>query len=320
MGDFSDAPHAPADRSAPILVTGAHRSGSTWVGRMLAASPRLHYVDEPFHPRHHPGVLGAATPRWFTYVTAENEETYLPAMRRTLALRFDHGRELAAVLLDRRNPRTALRLARGFRQARVAGSHALLKDPVAVFSTPWLVERFGVRPVLVVRHPAAFASSIVTRGWGHPFGHFLDQPLLMRDHLAPYADEIGRAAADPPDLLAQAALLWRLVYATVDRFRREHPEWIVVRHHELAADPFRAFGSLYERLDLPYGARERAVVADHVGSPQRQTVPAAPDDLVRSPAETRHGWRDRLDEEQSERLRESLGDLWPRFYDSWEES
>ena len=33
----------PADRR-PILVTGAHRTGTTWVGRLLAAPPghRLH--------------------------------------------------------------------------------------------------------------------------------------------------------------------------------------------------------------------------------------------------------------------------------------
>ena len=26
---------------APILVTGAHRTGTTWVGKMLAASPQV---------------------------------------------------------------------------------------------------------------------------------------------------------------------------------------------------------------------------------------------------------------------------------------
>ena len=34
---------------APILVTGAHRSGTTWVGRMLCASGEAHYVSEPFN-------------------------------------------------------------------------------------------------------------------------------------------------------------------------------------------------------------------------------------------------------------------------------
>lgn len=320
MDGFPGGSRADTDGARPILVTGAHRSGSTWVGRMLAASPRVHYIDEPFHMRHHPGVFGAATPRWFTYVTAENEAPYLEPMQRTLALRFDHRRELESVLRERRNPRTGMRLARGFRTARLAGCRPLLKDPVAVFSTPWLVERFDVRPVVVVRHPAAFAGSIVNRGWDHPFRHFLEQPLLMRDHLAPYADDIERAAAEPPSLLRQAALLWRLVYSVVDRYRADHPDWIYVRHHDLAADPLRAFEPLYDRLGLPYGDAERAVIASHVASPQRERTPAAADDLVRTAAETTRGWRRHLDEEQSEFLREDLADLWPRFYDSWEDA
>ena len=31
----------------PILVTGSHRSGSTWVGKMLATSPSVNYIHEP---------------------------------------------------------------------------------------------------------------------------------------------------------------------------------------------------------------------------------------------------------------------------------
>ena len=36
-------------RARPILVTGSHRSGSTWVGKMIASHPRVAYVEEPFN-------------------------------------------------------------------------------------------------------------------------------------------------------------------------------------------------------------------------------------------------------------------------------
>jgi len=42
----------------PILVTGSHRSGTTWAGRVLAFSPTpLGYIWEPFNPRHRPGTF-----------------------------------------------------------------------------------------------------------------------------------------------------------------------------------------------------------------------------------------------------------------------
>jgi hypothetical protein len=44
---------------SPILVTGAHRTGTTWVGKMLAASPQVAYISEPLNVWHRPGVLRA---------------------------------------------------------------------------------------------------------------------------------------------------------------------------------------------------------------------------------------------------------------------
>lgn len=56
----------------PILVTGSHRSGSTWVGRMLALSPSVGYIHEPFNIRHRHGICKAHFEYWFQYICDEN--------------------------------------------------------------------------------------------------------------------------------------------------------------------------------------------------------------------------------------------------------
>ena len=45
----------------PILVTGAHRSGTTWAGKMLCAGNEAFYVFEPFDVAKDAGLEG---PRW----------------------------------------------------------------------------------------------------------------------------------------------------------------------------------------------------------------------------------------------------------------
>ena len=40
----------------PILVTGSHRSGTTWVGKMLAATGSVGYIHEPFNLKNRPGI------------------------------------------------------------------------------------------------------------------------------------------------------------------------------------------------------------------------------------------------------------------------
>lgn len=65
-----------ASTTQPILVTGAHRSGTTWVGKMLAGS-QVAYISEPLNVLHRPGVLCAKVKHWYQYVCDDNEAEYL---------------------------------------------------------------------------------------------------------------------------------------------------------------------------------------------------------------------------------------------------
>ena len=80
----------------PILVTGSHRSGTGWVGEMLAASPepRVAYIWEPFSPLARPGICPAPFDRWFQYVAEENEVRSRQPVRDMLEYRYHPGAEL----------------------------------------------------------------------------------------------------------------------------------------------------------------------------------------------------------------------------------
>ncbi|MBC6456279.1 MAG: hypothetical protein GDA43_26550 [Hormoscilla sp. SP5CHS1] len=67
----------------PILVTGAHGSGTTWVGSMIAQSPSVGYINEPFHLNHRPGSR-AKFDYWFTYITDENGANIETSIQDTL--------------------------------------------------------------------------------------------------------------------------------------------------------------------------------------------------------------------------------------------
>ena len=62
----------PEAETLPILVSGAHRTGTTWVGKMLAATPATAYISEPLNVLHRPGVFEVKTTRWYTYICPEN--------------------------------------------------------------------------------------------------------------------------------------------------------------------------------------------------------------------------------------------------------
>jgi sulfotransferase family protein len=235
---------------SPILVTGAHRTGTTWVGRMLAAGPRTAYISEPLNVLHRPGVLRARIPAWYMYICEENEAGFLPAFRELLSFRYHLPEEIRSL----RAVRDVLRMGRDagiFLRGRILHQRPLLKDPFAVFSLPWFAERLDCRIVVTVRHPAGFASSLKRLDWPFDFRDLLDQPLLMRDHLGPWQKDMESIAAD--DIIGQAGLLWAMVYRLVHSVRERMPSVQVVRHEDLSLDPASGYRRLYGELGLSFG-------------------------------------------------------------------
>ena len=61
-----DRPGESRDATGPVLVTGSPRSGSTWVGNVLALAPGAGYIHEPFNRRHPPGLCRAPRRRFIS--------------------------------------------------------------------------------------------------------------------------------------------------------------------------------------------------------------------------------------------------------------
>jgi hypothetical protein len=295
----------------PILVTGAHRSGTTWVGRMLALAPDLAYVHEPFSPRTPTGLSPARFDRYFTVVTAENEARYGPGLERTLDLRYDLGAQLRSA----RRPRDIARIPRDLarlRRTRRSGSRPLMKDPIALLSAEWLAQRFRMNVVVLIRHPAAFAASLKRLGWKHSFATFLDDGRIPHV-LEPFEREIREQAREPGDILSQAGLLWRLLYNAVDGYRERHPEWVFLRHEDASLDPVETFARLYERLGLELTPEARETIA-RASAPENPAELTTPHAVELDSAASLGRWREQLTAAEVEQLRERTRDVWPRFY------
>lgn len=287
----------------PILVTGAHRTGTTWVGKMLAASGEAAYISEPLNVWHRPGVLRLPITRWYTYICPENEAVYLPPLCETLHFQYHAWAELRSI----RSRKDALRMGRDwktFLTGQVRRQRPLLKDPFALFSAPWFAGRLGCQVVITVRHPAAFASSLKRLRWPFEFQDLLAQPLLMRDWLEPYRDEMEAMLAYPEDVIAQASLLWKIVYRVVSEMQKRYPQFQVVRHEDLSLDPLGGYRALYAPLGLHFTPQAEAAVLSSSSSenPQEASRQAVHAFRLDSRANV-NIWKGRLQPEEIARIR-----------------
>jgi len=195
---------------------------------------------------------------WYQYVCEDNGYEYLPAFQELLEFDYHLWDEIRSL----RSRKDFLRMGRDFLifyNGLMRGQRALLKDPFAVFSTPWFAKHLNAKVVITVRHPAAFASSLKRLNWLFDFQDLLNQPLLMRDHLERYRDEMKSIKSD--DVVGQSALLWKMIYGSVHATRELNPDFIIVRHEDLSRDPVSGYRDLYKSLDLEFTPRvEKAIL------------------------------------------------------------
>ena len=297
---------------SPILVTGAHRSGTTWIGKMLAADPSTAYISEPLNVWHRPGVFRAPVKHWYQYICDENESEYVPAFNEMLEFDYHLWKEIRSI----RSLKDFLRMGRDFKvfyDGLEEGRRALVKDPFAVFSAVWFARKLTFKVVFSVRHPLAFASSLKRLKWSFDFQDILDQPLLMRDHLELYRSQMQSIKAD--DVIGQAALLWKMIYRFIHGTRESGSDFVIVRHEDLSRDPVNGFRNLYTALGLDYTHHVEKTILDSSSSenPMELSRKKVHDVRLDSRANMEN-WKKRLTEDEIKRVREITEEVSQLFY------
>ena len=312
------------DRPVPILVTGVHRNGTTWVGKMLAAGSQVGYISEPLNINHRPGVLRVPVERWYTYICEENESNYLPALQEMLRFRYHAWSEIQAL----HSGKDLARMGRDgliFLRGRLTKQRPLIKDPFALFSIPWFIQRLECQVVVTVRHPAAFVSSLKRLNWAFQVEDLLAQPLLMHDWLSPFQRDMesiitGSEAAEASAqahaaIIDRACLVWRMAYQVVDILRQKFPQILVVRHEDLSLDPLAGYRALYTGLGLNFTpAVQKAILksssADNPKEVSKQNIFSTRIDSRANLA----NWKQRLTSQEVRRVRQMTESIAALYY------
>lgn len=286
---------------------------------MLAAAPGVGYIWEPFNVHCRPGICAAEFKQWFYYLNDKNGPQYRQKIQNTLSFHYDVQAELGALS----SVKDVARMCRDVLKCgafRYQKRRPLMKDPIALYAAEWLAQSFDMAVVVLIRHPAAFASSIVRYSMPHPFSDFLVQPEFMKDRLAPFEAQLREYASVEHDLLDQAILLWNICHDSILMYQKQHPEWIFVRHEDLAMDPVCQFEALYQQLGLQFNDHARRVIAQSASPKNPKEVTLNEGGLIRRDSySTVFNWHKRLSPEQISRVREGTAEISAEFYDdtSW---
>jgi len=284
-----------------ILVTGAHRSGTTWVGHVIKEAPGVHYIHEPFNV----GIEREYTPlkHWFEYVFEKTDKKRQKEVRDYLRSFFDNETgvqknrwttNLLNNLLHRKQNRLLKR--------------NLFKDPLAVLSVEWFYKTFNSQVVVLIRHPAAFVASLKVAKWGFGFKDLLDQEDLIENQLNEYEGQIREYCRVKHDIIDQGILLWNVIYSILDKYRSKYgKKWYYVRHEDISLEPLKEFRKMFSYLDLEFTENVRNFIVQSSTANKQSN-------FKRNSKQNIHTWKERLSPFEIERIKEGAAPLWGNYY------
>ncbi len=236
-----------------ILVTGAPRSGTTFVGSVLSFPREVDYIHEPFNP--HCGMRGFEMRYPYTHDGADNQAELDGWIGRLMSYRFEL--QTAHYSTDSR-AQTAVKWIVGgrgvhyFRLARLNPfrQYALMKDPFACLLADHLSRAHGVKSLVLIRHPVAFVASVRRLNWDVSKGlnALAAQQNLVREHFRGEEHLLKPAVRE----VETAARLWRALNKVLLRQAAENPSLKVMTHEELSASPVDRFKQLYDWAGFPW--------------------------------------------------------------------
>jgi hypothetical protein len=295
-----------------ILITGSHRSGTTWLAKIIAASPDVYYVAEPFnisfnHPKN-------PIKKWFHYIPLEEESK---PVYDYLKDHFDFSvRALMKDLRKVNSPSWARGVA--IREAhKIFRPYKVMKDPIAIMSADWLYKKFDMKVVVSVRHPAAFVSSLKIKGWKFDFNQLLSQKELVDKHLSEFRREMQRHADQELPIVEQGALLWNIIYSRVRQYQNSFEDWFYIRHEDISVQPEVNYNRLLDYVGIPFCDDIRKMIRETT-SPEKNknTVEQSlRDSIYRNSKENIKSWKERLSASESDYVQGYTEPVWRDFYD-----
>lgn len=298
-----------------ILVTGTHRSGTTWVGRTLSQAENVELVYEPFNLETTRYNFEYKFDHWFEHVPTspkrkeiENEfDRYIPnsALQYPVKICRETGYSLKTPLI--------------YLKYLMLSAHRpryLLKDPIALLSAGWLYERYDLKVICMIRNPLAFAGSLKKQGWDFDFKNFLDQEELMNTWLNRFKEEIEKTVQEG-DFIDRISLLWNVLNFVILDYKKKYPEWFFIKHGDLARNPVENYRKMFEYLELDFTPVIKQYIVEFTS--QKNPVEAKSNKYQpRDAKKTVKAWRDRLTEDEIARVKQATSEIYKELYPEYD--
>lgn len=280
--------------SPPVLIISLPRSGSSWVGDTLGASPGALYLREPINQ--------AYTARRSDLPTV-HEMTEEIANSAYQAIAADALGGMPAF------PRGVVRRPDQWRLSSRTRRRPVVKE-VNPLATAWLAENFRPRIIFLRRHPAAVAHSVHRQGWtGLQFQRKFQPETVKKWNLD--RPEFARS------FWTRHGAFQALVMIKTMEALEAYGEFLPVCYETVCESPVEQFRAMYEYAELPWSDEVEQMVLSRSSSSSHDRSDTY--GTARDSRKMIESWRRDMDDASLAEVRDAYLALDSPFYgpDDW---
>ena len=305
-----------------IVLTGMHRSGTTFPGKIMNTIGEVLQIHEPFNPLF--GCEGVDTVYPFA---GETRDKAAPALEKIvgdlLRLKCKYKAQASSDTFLKGISRRLVGGRGGISllQARLKSlllskdrASILVKDPFAFLMTPFLVKRHDAKVIIMVRHPVAVWNSIKRMEWKFSFSNFASPDFFQLDENRGCDVEL----LDRMDDVRKIANLWVILYRQALLYASRYGRNVLlVRHEDLCVDAvsvMRVMTQFAQLLPPPDFSEQIRKFTEHgkVNAQQGKLH-----DFRRNSRELAWSWTRREHAAEENELRHLAGELVNELYGQW---
>jgi len=278
-----------------VIVTGMHRSGTTFIGKVLEVSDYYYYIHEPLNFQY--GVEGV--PCWYPFLDVEGQ------VNRELRVLLD---SLYNMKLKFKVP-PSKGLNKFFRYFVRSRGHldylkykafslfrkkeVLVKDPFLALSAAYLAHNYpDVKVIYIVRHPVAIYNSISRMKWKFDFNNILQQSYLVENYAR---DLISFMRKKDLPLWEEVALLWKVIYRVVYHHARilGTEKALVIKHEDFSLSPFETINTIFSFLGYERNSKVDSFIKENMFATSAKIDEKRLHNFKRNAREMAYAWRKR---------------------------
>ena len=294
-----------------ILVTGSHRSGTTWVGKTISQHPRIKYIREPFNVSYPNHSTELKLNTWFTHYQSSSQKEEIEASFDNLIQSSSLVYAIQRCKVAGLDVKTPLRFGKHLILPR---PRFLIKDPIALLSAGWLYERYDLKVVCMIRNPLAVIGSLKKAGWDLNLVNFQKQKELMQGLLIPFIEKVDKLCGHTGDFIDRACLLWNILHYVILKYQKQYPSWLFVKYEDIAVDPVSEFQRIFDYLELNMNNQIREYIEEFTSemNPKESTSTGY---QPRNSKMSLKNWQERLSTDEVERVRNATRNISAQIYE-----